>query len=298
MIQKAEKVLKDTEWISTSLPQLDKVLGGGIPLKRTTILTGAYSMGKSTIAQLVASKAQKRGMNVLWFDSENSADMNYMKACGMDISSVDLLQPDDAESGLEEIEEYIKSHKNTLVVLDAVTSLVPREEKEKTMGEQTIGLVSRVMARFCRKIGPYLRLTNSALIVISHDRVNIVSGANEVAGGKKLSEHASIILRLRLNSKKVLKAGDKIIGKVIIATVKKNKVSPTENQDTDLHYINGDGFQRNSDLLEEAIEKGIIVKAGASYSMNGEKIAHGQNAMRELLKDESFLETLNATMNG
>lgn len=292
MITKASKSLKENGWISTDIPSLDRVTGGGIPNRRVTLLSGAYSMGKSTIAQMVVASAQREGMNVLWFDAESSADIEYMQQCGVDLKKLDLLQAENGEQGLDEILDYIQKNKNALVVIDSIGALTTREEMEKTMEQVTIGAQARLVARFLRKATPSCAINSSAILCITHEALNITTGLTEASGGRKLSYAASLYIRLRLNSKKQLKSGEKMVGKVIIATIKKNKLAPTENAETELHYIYGSGFARNATLLEDALEKGIIVRNKASYEMDGERVAYGQEAMRQLMDNEEFTAKL------
>jgi recombination protein RecA len=297
MIQKAAKSLKENGFISTSIPALDKACGGGFPLRRVTLLSGAYSMGKSTIAQLAVASAQQAGMNVLWYDAESSADLVYMEACGIDLKKLDLLQAPYAEAGLQEIMDYVEKG-NALVVIDSIGALVTKEQVEKQMEEMTIGAQARVVSRFLAKICPLLALKDSAMVCITHESVNITTGTVEAAGGKKLTYATSLYIQLKARFKNgILKSGDNIVGKVIVAKIKKNKIAPTENSEADLHYVYVLGFQKNTSLLDDAIDAGIVVKNKASFEWaNGERWAYGQSAAREMLENPEFVELLKSKL--
>lgn len=275
------------EFISTGLPQLDRVCGGGIPLRRVSLVSGAPSLGKSTLALIVVAEAQKLGMKTLWYDAEFSAEVSQMKQCGVDLDELDLEQPEVAEEGLDVVEDYLRKNKNCLVVIDSIGGLLPRQEQEKSAGEKTIGAQASLVAKFIRKVVPLLAMNNSALICITHEFQNIMTSAIEVSGGMKLKYHTSLHIRLKPKFGVQLKQGDKTVGKVVIAQVKKTKVGATEGQEAELQFIFDSGFNAKSDIIELAKEK-LFTKTGQFWFWGEEKIARGDNGLRELFKDVSF----------
>lgn len=263
---------------------LDRLSGiGGLPRKRITEVFGDAGLGKSTVLLQSVAHAQKSGARVLWADVEFSFDNRYAEGLGVDSSKLDLLQQQFAEDILDEIERAIKDY--DLIVLDSIGGLLPRTEAEKGSGEKTIGGQAGLVARFCRKVVPLLALNNCALVVINHSFTDIMSGAVKTSGGAKLEYHKSLSIRLR-KSNKVIKKGEKVIGKVVIGQVKKNKLAGTEGLEVESNLLFGEGFSAQEDTLAEAIERGIFTKDGNTYSFAGERIGM-ISKLREWMKDEA-----------
>lgn len=286
MIQKAsQSPFASNEYISWGLPQLDKICSGGVPFRRVTVISGPPSQGKSTIALMAIAEAQKAGKKTIWLDSEYSADLNYMKARGIDLDELDLIQPEHADEGLDALEDYLRKNKNVVAVIDSIGGLLPRQEQEKSASEKTIGAQAQLVSKFIRKVVPILAVNNSALICITHEFTDLMSGKIKISGGQKLDYHASLHFRLKPKFGVVLKSGDEHVGKVVVAEIKKTKLGPTEKQECDLQFLYSSGFNAQADLLQDALDSGKIEKKGNSYYLSQAKIAVGLNKLREWAKE-------------
>lgn len=279
--------------ISTGLPQVDKALGiGGIPFKRIMEVSGQWSVGKTTFALQVVASAQAQGIECIWVDCEWSWDEQYAKSLGVDTSKLGLLQTRAAEDSLDELLAYVEKGKNTLMVIDAVGALHPREEAEKDSGSRTIGAQSSLVARFCRKIVPMLWLNNNALVVLNHEYTPIEANGGrpsvKTSGGKKLEYHKSIWLRLMRNGTN-LKQGENFVGYKVKVEIKKNKLAATEKAECVLEMLYGKGFSATSDLVDEALDRGIITKVGNTYFLGETKIGTGAPKLREWAKENAEL---------
>ncbi len=295
-IPRASESSKTTS-ISTGLPQVDKILGiGGVPFKRITEVSGQWSVGKTTFALQLVASAQKQGIECIWVDCEWSWDDNYARALGVDTDKLGLLQTRVAEDSLDELLEYVEKGKDTLMVIDAVGALHPRDEAEKDSGSRTIGAQSALIARFCRKIVPMLWLNNNALVVLNHEYTPIEASMPgrapqiKTSGGKKLEYHKSIWLRLSRAGTNI-KSGEKFVGFDVKVQVKKNKLANTEKQECELEMRYGIGFSATSDLLNSALDKGIITRTGNTFYMHGEKLGM-KSALAEKMQDPDFAEKL------
>lgn len=274
---------KQINWISTGLPSLDRILGGGIPSRKITELSGNFSVGKSTLALQIVAEAQEVGIECLWCDSEFSFQEEYAIALGVDCDELELVAGRFAEENLDAMEEWADSHKNALIVLDSVGQLLPRQEAEKTADGKTIGSQSRLIATFCRKIVPILAINNIALVVLNHNVMDIMSGRLKTSGGAKLEYAKSIWLMLRQANKRIMK-GDRQIGAIIEAEVRKNKVAGTLKQKVELTLIYGEGFSAEADLLQELLDKGDVIKKGNTFWRGNVKLGIGITKAREALK--------------
>lgn len=272
--------------ISTGLPQLDRAIGiGGIPIGRITEISGKWSAGKSTLALQTIVEAQKRGIECYWLDTEFSWDNGYAEALGVDTDQLYLIQTATAEEGLDVLLEVAREEKDTLMVVDSVGGLHPKDEAEKSSGERTIGAQAGLIARFCRKIVSNLSLRNHALIMLNHEYLEIgaLLPTVKTSGGEKLSYHKSVWIRLNRTGMNV-KVGEKIVGYKATAEIRKNKVAKTEKAKCDLEMEFGRGFLASANLFEEALEKGVIIRTGNTHFFGELKlgsIAKVKEALRE-----------------
>ena len=288
MIQFASSV-GDVEVIPTGL-FVDKLTGvGGIPRGVITEIFGDESIGKSSFCLQMIASAQKQGLRCLFADVEWSYDVRYAESLGVDNSTLGLIRERFAEEVLDAIEEAVESGKWDLIVLDSVGGILPRAEAEKGAGEKTIGGQAGIIARFCRKVVPLLRMKNVALVVINHSFVDIMSGKIMTSGGKKLSYHKSLSIRFKQKFGVTIKQGDRKVGKVVVGEVKKNKLAATEGLELDGQLIFGVGFSASADVLNDAIEKGIITKKGNTFYFGDEKLGIGLNKVRILLQENEEL---------
>ena len=243
----------------------------------------------------INAQAQKLVMDCLWADTEFAWDEMYATNLGVNCDILDLSQAKYAEETLDTIVEWCEGHKNALVVLDSIGGLLPREVAEKSAEGRTMGSQAKLVSVFCRKIIPILAENNIALVVLNHVFIDLMSGAIKTSGGEKLAYHKSQEIRLT-KANKVVKQGEKIVGKIIVAKMIKNKLAPTESQETELTLIFGNGFSGESDLLADALDKGIITKSGNTFFFKKQKLGVGLGKAREALKDETLAEKVKSLL--
>lgn len=271
-------------WIPTGFSALDKVLGGGVPVGKITEASGKFSVGKSTLALSVVSKAQNMKLKTCYVDTEMSFSVPYAESLGVDCDDLDIIQERLGEDVLNATEDWITEHKNGLVVFDSVGSLLPRADAEKRSGEVVIGAQARLIAPFLKKINTLCVDNQVAFFVCNHEGTNIMTGAITTPGGRAIEHFTDIWLRLKKGNK-TLKKGDETVGKAINVLVWKNKLAPTEGREIELQLVFGEGFSAAADLMGDAADKGIIKKSG-QFWWYGEMKWRGDAAMREALKDE------------
>lgn len=281
----------DVEMLETHF-FIDKV-SGGIPKGRITEVWGDASIGKSTLCLQIVAEAQKQGLSCLWADVEWAYEGRYAAELGVDNAALQIVREESAEACLDALEEKIREGLD-VVILDSIGGLTPRSELEKTSGEKTIGGQAGLVAKFCRKVVPLLAMKGTILIVINHSFVDIMSGALKTSGGAKLAYHKSLSIRLRATGNWI-KQGENIIGKVVSAEVTKDKVSGNEKAKTEGHLIFKSGFDKQQDLLEEALRKGVITKKGNTHYLGEEKLGM-ISALRARLKEEDFVSQLTALL--
>lgn len=275
---------REVKWVPTGFSNLDRILGGGIPQRKITEISGVFSVGKSTLALHIVAQAQKLQKETLWCDSEFSFDVEYATRLGVDCDQLDLIQGRYAEENLDAIEAWADTHKNGLIILDSIGGLLPRQEAEKGAEGKTIGGQAKLIATFCRKIVPILAIKNTALVVLNHQFTDLMSGKLKTSGGAKLEYAKSIWLMLRAANKRIMQ-GEAQVGLIIEAEIRKNKVAPTSRQKCELSMIFGQGFSAEADLLQELLDSGEVTKRGNSYFRGETKLGVGLNKAREALKE-------------
>jgi len=269
---------------------LDKLTGiGGIPRGVITEIFGDEGIGKSSVCLQLVANAQRMGLRCLWADVEWSYGTAYAASLGVDNSKLGLIRERFAEATLDAIEEAVESGKWDLVILDSIGGILPRAEAEKSSEGKTIGGQAGLLAKFCRKIVPLLRIHNVALVAINHSFIDIMSGKLLTSGGKKLAYHKSLSIRFKQKQGVSLKQGDRKVGKVVVGEVRKNKMAATEGLELDGQLIFGIGFSAMADLLGDAIDKKVITKKGNTYYFGAEKLGIGLGKVRKMLETDAVL---------
>ena len=275
----------DVDAISTGSLAIDYALGvGGLPRGRIVEIYGPESSGKTTLALQAIAECQKEGGKAAFIDAEHAIDPRYAKALGVDIDELILSQPDSGEQALEIAEVLIKSGAIDLIVVDSVAALVPQAELDGEMGDSNIGLHARLMSKAMRKLAGAMNANNCTTIFINQlrEKVGIMFGNPETTtGGRALKFYASI--RIEVRKSEAIKDGTEVIGNKVNVKVAKNKVAPPfKTCQVEIYY--GEGISHVSEIINMAVDMGIIDKSGSWFSYKGEKIGQGFDAVRAYIK--------------
>jgi recombination protein RecA len=278
------------EVIPTGAISLDIALGlGGLPRGRVVEIYGPESSGKTTVALHAVANAQAAGGTVAFIDAEHALDPEYAKALGVDTDSLLVSQPDSGEQALEIADMLVRSGALSLVVIDSVAALVPRAEIEGEMGDSHVGLQARLMSQALRKMTGALSNSNTTAIFINQlrEKIGVMFGSPETTtGGKALKFYSSV--RLDVRRIETLKDGGEMVGNRTRVKVVKNKVAPPFKQaEFDIMY--GHGISREGGLIDVGVDAGLIRKAGAWYTYEGDQLGQGKENARTFLKDNPDL---------
>lgn len=285
-----ERAEQKVQVMSSGSLALDIALGaGGYPKGRIVEIYGPESSGKTTVALHAVAQAQKDGGIAAFIDAEHALDPAYATALGVNIDELLLSQPDSGEQGLEIAGKLIDSGAVDLVVVDSVAALVPRAEIDGDIGDSHVGLQARMMSQAMRKLSASINKTKTIAIFINQlrEKVGIMFGNPETTpGGRALKFYSSVRLDVRGNTqiKGTGEQKDSNIGKETKIKVVKNKVAPPFKE-AFVEIIYGEGISRTGELVKIASDLGIIQKAGAWYSYNGEKIGQGSENAKKFLAD-------------
>jgi recombination protein RecA len=274
------------EAISTGAMSLDLALGiGGLPRGRVVEIFGPESSGKSTLAMHVVAEAQRNGGICAYVDAEHAMDPVYAKAIGVNIDDLLISQPDTGEQGLEIADMLIRSGAIDVIVIDSVAALTPRAEIEGDMGDTHVGLQARLMSQALRKLTGTLSKSQTIAIFINQlrEKIGVMYGSPEVTpGGRALKFYSSV--RLDIRRVESIKDGPDVVGNRTRVKVVKNKcASPFKTAEFDIMY--GTGISREGSLLDVGVELGLVKKAGAWFTYEGEQLGQGRENAKQFLRE-------------
>jgi recombination protein RecA len=272
------------EVIPTGSMALDHALGvGGYPRGRIIEVFGPESGGKTTLSLHAIAEAQRANGVAAFIDAEHAFDVTYARAIGVDTERLLVSQPDTGEQALEICEMLTRSGAVDLIVVDSVAALTPKAEIEGEMGDAHMGLQARLMSQALRKLTAVTYKTDTTLIFINQlrQKIGVVFGNPETTtGGNALKFYASVRLDVRRIGQ--VKVGEDAIGNRTRVKVVKNKCAPPFQQ-AEFEIRWGAGIDRAADLLDLAIDRGVIDKSGAHLTFAGEHLGHGREKAREAL---------------
>ncbi|KAF0220912.1 MAG: recombination protein [Geobacteraceae bacterium] len=281
-----DEPLPDVSAISTGSLSLDLALGvGGVPRGRVIEIFGPESSGKTTLALHIIAEAQKLGGIAAFVDAEHALDIGYARKLGVKTDDLLVSQPDTGEQALEIGEMLVRSGAIDVLVIDSVAALVPKAEIEGDMGDSHMGLQARLMSQALRKLTAIISKSNCCVIFINQIRMKIgvmFGNPETTTGGNALKFYASVRMDIRKIAS--LKQGNDVIGSRTRVKVVKNKVAPPFKE-VEFDILYGEGISREGDLLDLAVEKGIVDKSGAWFSYGKERIGQGRENSRIYLKE-------------
>ena len=282
--------ISDVAVIPTGSLSLDLALGvGGVPRGRVIEIYGPEAGGKTTLALHIIAEAQKRNGLAAFIDAEHALDVGYAKRIGVNTDDLLISQPDTGEQALEIAETLVRSGALDVLVIDSVAALVPKAELEGEMGDAQMGLQARLMSQALRKLTGSISKSKTTVIFINQIRmkIGVFFGSPETTtGGNALKFYSS--MRLDIRKMTSIKIGQEIIGFRTKVKVVKNKVAPPFRE-TEFDIIFGEGISREGDILDLAVENGIVEKSGAWYSYKGERVGQGRDNSRVFLKENKDL---------
>ena len=280
----------NVETIPTGSLSLDIALGlGGLPKGRIIEIYGPESSGKTTVALHAVAEVQKRGGIAGFIDAEHALDPAYAKNIGVNIDELYISQPDCGEQALEITETMVRSGAVDIVIVDSVAALVPKAEIDGDMGDSHVGLQARLMSQALRKLTAVISKSNCIVIFINQlrEKVGVMFGNPETTtGGRALKFYSSV--RMDVRRIESLKQAGEVVGNRTRVKIVKNKVAPPFKE-AEFDIMFGEGISKEGDILDLAADCGIIVKSGAWYAYNGDKIGQGRENAKTYLRENPLV---------
>lgn len=277
------------ELIKSGSLSLDLALGGGYPKGRIIEIYGPESSGKTTLALHAIAEVQKNGGQAAFIDAEHALDPSYAEKIGVQIDNLLISQPDNGEQALEICETLVRSNAVDLIVVDSVAALTPKAEIDGDMGDAQMGLHARLMSQAMRKLTAIISKSKATVIFINQIRMKLgvmFGNPETTTGGNALKFYASVRVDIRRIGQ--IKNGEDIIGNRTKIKVVKNKIAaPFRTAEFDIMY--NEGISKTGDVLDLAVQYGVLDKAGAFLKYNGETIGQGREAVKRLFKENPEL---------
>ena len=271
------------ETVKSGSPSLDLALGGGYPLGRVIEIYGPESSGKTTLSLHAICEFQKIGKRAAFIDAEHALDPAYAAKIGVNADELLLSQPDNGDQALDIVERLVSSGSVDLIVIDSVAALTPKAEIDGTISDQQVGLQARMMSKAMRRLTGPINKYNCSLIFINQLRmkIGVLFGNPETTpGGNALKFYASVRLDIRRLGQ--IKQAEASIGNRVKVRVVKNKIAPPFRvAEFDIMY--NEGISQSGDILDLAVERGLVAKSGAWFSYRDKQIAQGREAAKAYL---------------
>ncbi len=290
IMRMGDEEIRRIDAISSGALSLDLALGiGGVPRGRIVEIYGPESSGKTTLALHVVAEAQRTGGLAAFIDAEHALDPVYARAIGVDVDELLISQPDTGEQALEITDMLIRSGALDVIVIDSVAALVPRAELEGDMGDTHVGLQARLMSQALRKLAGTINRSQTTVVFINQlrEKIGVMFGSPETTpGGRALKFYASV--RIDIRRIEAIKVGTDNVGNRVRAKIVKNKVAPPFRL-AEFDIMFGEGISREGSLLDVAVEEGIVRKAGAWYTYDGDQLGQGREKAKQFLRENPEL---------
>ena len=290
IMRMGDEEIRKMDVIPTGALSLDLALGiGGVPRGRIVEIYGPESSGKTSLALHIVAEAQRNGGLAAFIDAEHALDPIYARAIGVDVDELLISQPDTGEQALEITDMLIRSGALDVVVIDSVAALVPRAELEGDMGDTHVGLQARLMSQALRKLAGTINRSQTTAIFINQlrEKIGVMFGSPETTpGGRALKFYASV--RIDIRRIEAIKSGTDNIGNRVRTKIAKNKVAPPFRL-AEFDIMFGEGISREGSLLDVAVEEGIVKKAGAWYTYDGDQLGQGREKAKQFLRENPQL---------
>ena len=304
---------------STGYPLIDKWSNGGFPSGGQITISGDPSVGKTSLALMLAGQYQKTGLNVLFVNFEAVLDKHWATKLGVDTSTLFLWEGPVLEDGLNAVEEATKEGLVDLVIIDSLDSAAPRGELHKKgssgkpgaardVDDDTIALKARTMSQWYRRVAFHFRKNNTTLFMLGQHRTAMsgVMAYQAMSGGNARKYADLLYLKLarikHSSTDQFLKIGDKAAAYKLKLTVAKSKYSGLREADIlETYFFFDKGFNVEFEYinmaLEGSLENSPLVKVSTMSSKytDSEGIEHSISGAKPAtvyvkMQDEGLLE--------
>jgi recombination protein RecA len=148
------------------------------------------------------------------------------------------------------------------------------------------------MSQALRKLAGTINRSQTTAIFVNQlrEKIGVMFGSPETTpGGRALKFYASV--RIDVRRIEAIKSGTDNVGNRVRAKIAKNKVAPPFRL-AEFDIMFGEGISREGSLLDVAVEEGIVKKAGAWYTFDGDQLGQGREKAKQFLRENVDLSML------
>jgi len=173
------------DWIPTGSRWLDSIICkgklAGIPVGKVTEIAGLEATGKSFLAAQVAANAQKKGIDVVYFDSESAIDPAFLERAGCDVNTILYVQAQSVEFVLETIEDLLANNENRMLFIWDSLALTPAiSDVEGDFNPlSSMAVKARILAKGMSKLTVPIANSQSTFLVLNQLKTNITRSPSE-----------------------------------------------------------------------------------------------------------------------
>ena len=275
--------------VSTGSLQLNQAMYvGGTALGKIVELFGHFSSGKTTLTLHQMAEYQKAfpDKKVALIDFENSFSRKYATAIGVDVDNLLIYQPDNQESAYDLILGLIEKDLVSCVVIDSQTAAAPKAVVDGDMGDATIALQARNNSKFCLKVKGLLTIHKTTLFIISQTRDNIGSYHGDstiTTGGHAIKFYSDIRWKVWIQKDQKGESNRTTVDVV------KSKIGRPFGQAKFNITWQGTGIDTIREIIDYALEFGLIEIHGSWYSYGDTKLGQGTEGAKIVLNDNPEL---------
>jgi DNA repair protein RadA/Sms len=165
---------------TSGVPELDRVLGGGLIPGAAILLTGEPGVGKSTLLLSVAAESARAKMKALYVSGEESASQVRLRADRLKAIDPQLWLA--AENDLSAVIAHLDSVQPELLVIDSIQTIASSAVEGAPGGVTQVREVAAALIRIAKE-------RNITLILVGH-----VTKDGSIAGPRILEHLVDVVL--------------------------------------------------------------------------------------------------------
>lgn len=286
------------EWVDTGCMALNAIISGslygGIPMGRIIGFAGPQACGKTLMVNKIMANAQKKGMHVVYFDTENALDKETAETLGCDPAKIKHCPIEIIEECRNQIVKFLKTvvdnklQGKVMLAIDSLGNLISaREAKVIEDGKDSADMGARAVSlkSMLRAITHAAAKANCPVVFTNHTYDN--PGAlyptlvKSQSGGSGPLYMSSVLVQMATKQERVGKSDNKnasdettplskdVNGLTMRALTTKNRFVPPFLE-AEMYLNFRTGISKYSGLLEMAEGYGVLTKQGHRYVVGEE----------------------------
>ena len=199
--------------IPSGIEVFDKAIGGGFKRSAHTLLSGAFSVGKTALVLTTIANAQKEGLNVCYVNVEKPIDRQRFEFFGINLDDMLYIEaPNNAEQALEALRTFSKEKVIDLFIFDSVQGLSPKSvqidgkgESERALDKLNITPIPKMLSNFYNVVNGDIFRSKAAVIWINQLRTKGIGTfftKDDITGGNAQLFYAYQHIKMRRDEKK------------------------------------------------------------------------------------------------